>query len=439
MNPKILIKILFSALAVPAFLSAAPRVALVGPYADTDGGVDAEVARIAVASAASDTEHGIGELELAVYADGGSATSAAETAREIVGNKDVKAVVLRGENSAAAEVLDIYARAGLAVVAADSWIADRGENPSGTTWLSPTQLELARVAAHYARRGGRKLKQVAVLDNASPTSVAAADMFEKRFKELGGKVVFRGEWQGSHWGMTRTARALKLNWPQAVFVPLEPEASGRLVKEMKRRDMGAAFLIGEPRLFEEAFFQNGRMATQGSVGILPYPDYRGRAMLSKLVGHSWSKNTAHWKAYMYAYKNPRRKTSMVFDATYLLIRAMRNAAGDQDMEEEPESDAPDDIIEGDGDSPDEGGTAAGLTLTAQASPTAEAKVRRWKAERRAVRDALSKITSYRGIRGTVTIDENRQPKRVRGMVLQALPKVNSKWMRWWPFKFGPPW
>jgi hypothetical protein len=157
---------------------------------------------------------------------------------------------------------------------------------------------------------------------------------------------------------------------------------------------------------------------------------------------------------MYTYKNPRRKTSMLFDATMLQIRAMRNAAGDEDHEDEaPEAKAPDDIVEGDGDSGNDGledgqgdGDVDRANLAANTSPGAApapqataVPARLWKAEREQVRDALNAITSYRGIRGTVEIDQKRQPKQVKGMVLQALPQVNSQWMRWWPYKFGPPW
>ena len=65
-------------------------------------------------------------------------------------------------------------------------------------------------------------------------------------------------------------------------------------------------------------------------------------------------------------------------------------------------------------------------------------VKRSRFKRKDVREALTLIKEYRGIRGRVAFNESREPAKAKAMIFQALPKVNSKWMQWWDFKFGPP-
>ncbi len=111
-------------------------------------------------------------------------------------------------------------------IAASSWAQPRAKE-AFVTWLCPGSEDLAEAAALYARRQARQ-SQVAVIDNDAAPAVAAAKVFANKFRALGGKVVYEGQWEGSDWGLTRTTRALKANWPQMLFYAGDGGAAGPL-------------------------------------------------------------------------------------------------------------------------------------------------------------------------------------------------------------------
>jgi ABC-type branched-subunit amino acid transport system substrate-binding protein len=348
------------------------------------------------------------KLKLVGFHTKGSVEGAIEAAKKAADDSDVLGVVIHGEEGADPEVLKILQEAGLAVVVASSWSTPR-QAPNAATWLSPTHLQLSEIAALYARKG-RKATQVAVLDNGAPTSMASAKAFADRFRELGGKVNFEGQWQGMEGGLTRTVKALKANWPQVVFYAGEGKEAGVLVKAMrKERELKAAHLIGLPTLFDPAYIDEARMDTKLSTVIFPAPDYRGAAQLARHVGVNFPRSTPNYKAYVsYAFRKPGRWSSMVFDGAQILIDAMGKAAlGD--------SSAP-----------------QAVSPAAQEAPQLKALTRE------TVLQALNAIGSYKGIRGMVRFSASREPADVKAMIFYALPKVNTREIRWYDKQYGPP-
>ncbi len=349
-----------------------------------------ETVHLAVEAASSPSAQSTLHLKPWFVGLSGSAGLNVELAEKVAADPEVLGVVLHGEAAAAPEIVAVLRKAGLAVVAASSWAQPRGEEPY-VTWLCPSADEMAGVAAQYARREARQ-SQVAVLDNGAPTAVAAAKAFATRFRNLGGKVVFEGEWQGSSWGLTRTTKALKANWPQMLFFAGEGEEAGRLVVAMKdEKELKATDLLGQPTVFDPAFFNTARVKSVRTRGFFPCPNFVGTQPLVRLIGIAFPKTSAEYRAYVQvAYKKPGRWAPMLFDATALLVRGIRSAA-------EP------------------------------GAPT-----------RGSSRDALLKIEGYRGIRGVVRFSPRREPLESKAMVYYALNRVNKKEMQWREKNYGPP-
>jgi ABC-type branched-subunit amino acid transport system substrate-binding protein len=380
------------------------------------------------------------KVKLAGFHSKGTVEGALEAAKKLVEDPQVMGVVVHGEEGADPQVLKVLEDAGLAVVLASSWEAPRPDAHAAAnlTWLSPSQVQLAEIAATYARKG-TKAAQVAVLDNGAPTSAAAAKAFGDRFKELGGRVNFEGEWQGSDWGLTRTVKALKANWPQMIFFAGEGKEAGILVKAIrKERELKATTLLGLPSLFDPAFIDQGRMDTRSTTVVFPSPQYRSSALFSRNTGVSFAKNTPNWKAYVGYSQRAGRWAGMVFDGAQLLLEAMDRAAAPPAAASSLSSSA------SAASATTMTATDASATASVQATPerdlsnSAAVQAAPLELTRASVAKALAGISGYKGIRGLVHFNEQRQPADPKAMVFYALPKVNTREMRWYDKQYGPP-
>jgi ABC-type branched-subunit amino acid transport system substrate-binding protein len=339
--------------------------------------------------------------------DRGSVEGALEGAQKLAEDPLMMGVIVHGEAGADPAVLKVLSDAGLAVVLASSYTTPRSLSYTAT-WLSPRQDELAAIGAQYVKKA-RQVRQVAVLDNGAPTAAAAAKAFSAKFKDLGGKVNFEGEWQGSDWGLTRTVKALAANWPQVVFFAGDGGDAGLLVKAMqKEKGLKNSVLLGLPTLFEPEFINVARTDTKHTTAIFPCPDFQTSVKIAKYLGVSFDRKTPNYQSYVhFAYKKPGRWTGMVFDATQLLVDAANKAA-----------------------SPAPLSPTAGLTDTAQAAPLP--------LTRAGVRAALNAVPGYKGIRGKVKFSPSREPADPKAMIFNAQPKVNTREMRWYDYNYGPP-
>ncbi len=332
--------------------------------------------------------------------------SALEAAKKLVADPLVLGVVVHGEEGADAQVLQVFADAKMPVVQASSWASPRPMTPTAL-WLSPSGQQLAQIAAQYAAKAAKK-RQVAVVDNGAATAVAMAKAFAQRFRELGGKIEYEGEWQGSEWGLTRTVKDLKLYWPQGVFFAGEAVEAGQLAKEFKKeKETKDAVLLGLPTLFEAAFFDTGRLDTKRSIGVFPCPDYRSSVIFSRLTGLAINRKSAQYKGYVHwAVKKPGKWNPMVFDAAQILVDTYARLS--QPTSLSPTALAP-----------------SGETLAAQPS-------------REEMLEALMALEGYKGIRGMVKFTATREPMDPKAMIFSAIQKVNSKMMQWRDFQYGPP-
>ena len=395
------------------------RLAILGNIPETKS-IESMAARFAVDAANAAPWRPSRKAEAGRLPHQGHGGGALEAAQKLAEDPQVLGVVVHGEEGADPQVLKILSDAGLPVVMASSWASARPLSNTAT-WLSPTSIQLAEIAALYARKG-RKAAQAAVIDNGAPTASAAAKAFSDRFRELGGRVDFDGEWQGTDWGLTRTVKALKANWPQVVFFAGEGREAGVLIRAMrKERELKASNLIGLPTLFDPDFINEGRTDTKLATVVFPSPEYRSTALFLRSVGLSFAKNTPNWKAYVGYSQRAGRWSGMVFDGAQLLIEAMERASAAS----APQALSP----------------AAALSATAQAaSATAAApgEAPRKPLTRQDLVQALNGIASYKGIRGIVKFNPSREPAEAKAMIFYALPRVNTKEMRWYDKQYGPP-
>jgi ABC-type branched-subunit amino acid transport system substrate-binding protein len=420
-------KLLFlAALACCRSAAAEPKLAVLGLAEEKS--LESVAVQLAVDASNSITAQAGLRLKPWFVAMSGSPEANLALAQKVAADPDVLGVVLHGEAAADAAVVGVLRQAGLATVSASSWAQPRAKE-AFVTWLCPGSEDLAEAAALYARHEARQ-SQVAVLDNGAPTAVAAARVFANKFRAMGGKVVYEGEWQGTDWGLTRTTRALKANWPQMLFFAGEAGEAGHLVVAMKEeKELKATDLLGQPTVFEPDFFNTARVKSVRTRGFFPCPDFVGTQPLVRLIGIAFPRTSPEYRAYVQvAYKKPGRWAAMLYDATVLVARAVR-----------------------DGRRPAPAATsvaAAGLSPSAQAAsptaaalltPTAEAEAAPAALPSRdAVREALLRIDGYRGIRGVVRFSGGREPAEAKAMVYYALNKVNKKEMQWREKNYGPP-
>jgi ABC-type branched-subunit amino acid transport system substrate-binding protein len=378
-------------LASPLALRAELKLALLGPFAE-EKSVETLSAQAGVD--AHNAVSGAARLRLQVVDNGGTVEGSLKAAQALVADAEVLGVVLHGEAAADPSVLKTLNDGGLAVVAASSWATPRLPSP-GMRWLSPGLPSIADVAATYARKEA-KVSQVAVVDNGAPTASAAGKTFTQRFRAQGGKVPLDLTWSGEDEALDATVKALAAHWPQMVFFAGEAADAGRLIKAMQgEKALNAADLILLPNGFEPAFFDNARMLARRTRAIFPCPDYIRSGFFIRQMGFAFLQASPEYRAYIaYNYKHPGRWTPMLFDAVWLLSRALREAG--------------------------------------EAAASAEAP------GRADVLGALEKIDGYRGARGAVKFDAQGEPTDNRVMVYYALNKVNRKMMYWSQKAWGPP-
>ena len=310
------------------------RIAVLGDFPENKG-LETRAAQFAVDAANQGETRRHEKVKLVPVHDKGTVEGALDAAKHIVEQDGVLGVVVHGEAGADPGVLKVFRDADLAVVSASSWASPRSTT-AGVTWLSPSGEQLAEVAATYARKGARKAKQVAVLDNGAPTSQAYARAFERRFKELGGRVDVSETWISSSENpaqaaaVSKTVKSLKANWPEFIFYAGDGKEAGLLMKTL--RSEGAALketqLLGLPSLTEPEFFNTTRNdAEKRSFLIFPCPDYTRGGRLAKNIGVTFPKGGAADKAYVSYGNRPGRWASMVFDGAQLMLDALERAAG----------------------------------------------------------------------------------------------------------------
>ncbi len=393
------------------------RLAILGPLPEGKS-LETRAAQLAVEAANLSDRRRHDKVRLVAAHDKGTKEGALEAAGRLVEHPGLMGVVLHGEDASSQEVIKVFQDAGVAAVAASSWATPRGATPSAVTWLSPSHLQMAELAAEYARKG-KKAAQVAVIDDGAPTAAAAARAFSARFKELGGRINYEGEWQGTDWGLTRTVKALKANWPQTVFFTGNGNEAGQLVKAMhKERELKETNLLGLPSLMDPEFFNEARLEAKYSTVVFPCPEYSRGLRFSKHMGVGFAKGSPADKAYLGYANKPGRWAGMVYDGAQLLLDAMERAAGSA-------AGAP------------PAAAAEALSPSAQAPEAVPAsQVALTRAE---VLRALNEINSYKGIRGLVKFSQSREPLEARGMIFYALrSEKKSKEMRWYDRMFGPP-
>lgn len=406
---------LFLALILATGLQAESRIALLGPFPE-----DKSVETLAAGMAVDDhnAHSGAAALKLEVVNGGESADSSLKAAQGLIEDPSVIAVVLHGEAAASPAVLQSLSRAGLAVVSASSWAMSRSAG-TGTVWLCPPLLSMADTAGLYARRVA-KVSQVAVLDNGAPTSVAATRAFSQRFRAQGGKVPYDDSWDGQAESLPAVVKAMGVHWPQMIFYAGEAQAAGLLAKAIKdEKSLKASDLILLPNAFEPAYFDTARLDARRSRGLFPCTDFTSTAMFMHNLGFAFPRASAEYRAYLsYAFRKPGRWTSMIFDAVALCARAVT------DSQQAAVAPAPADAQ---ALSP-----SAAVALSPTVAPAAPLL------SRAGVHQALASIAGYRGIRGNVKFNADREPADARVMVYYALNKVNKKEMYWREKDWGPP-
>ena len=407
---------------------AQPKLALFGPFPDAKS-LETESVQQAVddANALAGPQGPYPRLKLEVF-NTGSGEDPTALARRVAADSDVLAVVVHGEDGVGPGPLAVFEKAHLAVVAASSWAQPRPVL-AYVTWLCPSLGDLASTAALYAKKGEGRTLQIAVVDDGSTTSTAAARAFAARYRALGGKIPFETSWAGDEASLSATVKSMDAQWPQMVFYTGGAQSAGRLVLAMKKeKALRNADLFGMPPVFDDAFFNTTRVKGMRTRSIFPCPDYDGMNALVRDLGFAFPRTSPQYHAYIhYDFRHPGLWTGMLYDGTAPAARAVREAAMPAGTEAEAASATAGASLSS---------TASALSPTATATELVDASV--VVPTRDAVRLALLGIGGYKGMRGEVKFNAAREPSEPKAMIYFALNRVNSKEMLWKQRAYGPP-
>jgi len=105
-----------------------------------------------------------------------------------------------------------------------------------------TDENQGRAMADFARRDLRSLRAVVLTNRTENYSITLAGFFASRFREMGGKIAWEGEYQGSATDFKAILATLKQLRPDVVFIPGYPRDSGLLISQAASSGLHPVFL-----------------------------------------------------------------------------------------------------------------------------------------------------------------------------------------------------
>lgn len=226
-----------------------------------------------------------------------------------------------------------------------------------------------QVIARYAA-DSLKLTRVAVLkDVKNDYSIALAQYFTEEFVKQGGKVLVEQSYSSNDQDFRAQLTAIKAKSPQAIVVPGYYTEVGLIGRQARELGIKAPILGGDG-WESEKLLEIGGDALNGCYYTnhwsLDQPDARLQAFLATYRGK--------FKG------DPDAIGGLAYDAASVLFRSMEKLASDDPA-----------------------------TFRALGSSKAGSEARKAAASK--LRDILASTAGYQGVTGTVTMDQNRNPKK----------------------------
>jgi branched-chain amino acid transport system substrate-binding protein len=283
-----------------------------------------------------------------------SAEGGQTAAQKVAADTQVLGIVGTNCSGAATSALPIISEAGLVMISPSN-TAPALTDPEGT-WLpgyyrtAHNDLFQGRVAAEYAYNelGARS---AATIHDGSPYADGLQAVFAQRFEELGGSITFQGAVNVGDTDMRPILTNIAADSPDVLYFPIfEPEGNFIADQSTEISGLGETALFGADGLLAATFPANTGPAAVGMYLSGPYVE-----------GGAYDELLAKWNA-KFGGPPPSGFHGHAFDATNMLMDAIEEVA-----------------VQG-----DDGTLLVG---------------------RQALRDALSAISGFDGVTGTLTCNE----------------------------------
>jgi branched-chain amino acid transport system substrate-binding protein len=256
------------------------------------------------------------QLALFVEDDEGEPAKAANASRRLVGEKNVNALLgdVASSNTLAAAPFAQFARIPLLSPASTHpMITTMGEYIFRTCFIDPVQGD---ALAEFAIKNLKARRAAILSDSASGYSKSLTTAFEKRFVELGGRMLMKKVYAQADRDFTGQLFAIKATRPDVIFVPGYYQEAGVIAKQARQLGIRTP-LLGGDGWDSPALWDGGGLALNGSFMASHYA-----------TDMPTTSNTVFTQAFKARYgMDPDALAALGYDAMNVLADAVRRAGG----------------------------------------------------------------------------------------------------------------
>lgn len=289
------------------------------------------------------------QIQLVVKDNQSKAGETSIIARELINRSHVSALAGEGSSGRTLEAAPIAQKTGIPFISAGSTNLKVTQVGSFIFRMCFTDIFQGQVMAKFAYSVLGKRNVAVLLDNTKDYSIGLAQSFSKDFIALGGRIVVRQSYGAGDKDFSAQLTAIKAAHPDAVFLPTYYTDAASIINQARQLGLDVSFLGGDGWDSAE-FLKMGGKALEGAYFADHFSAENQNPLIQNFV-----------KDYQKKYGvPPSALAALTYDSIKLLADAMQRA-----------------------------GTAEPAKL----------------------RDVLAATANFPAVTGTITFDENRNPKK----------------------------
>ena len=295
------------------------KIAVVGPMSGSNAqygtylrnGVELAAKDINASGAA-----GKHTIEVVVEDDQMDPKQAATVAQRLASAGDVFAVVGHFSSTSSLAAQPIYQRAGIGMISPSSTSPDLSNKPNFYRTAVTDDVVSTQLADYAVKRKG--FKRIAVLFQTGTSTIAQAQIFAKRAKELGAEVVLMEGHEPERVDFQAVVTSLRPLKPDLIFAATFAGEASRIARQMREAGITAP-LMGTDALFDPQYVKLAGAAGEGTFAAAFFHENSKRPSANSFV-----------KAYKAAYgQAPEGYAANAYDATLLIGAALKEVGPDK--------------------------------------------------------------------------------------------------------------
>jgi branched-chain amino acid transport system substrate-binding protein len=241
---------------------------------------------------------------------------AATVAQKLASRGDIFAVVGHFSSTTSLAAQPIYARAGIPMISPSSTSPDLTNKPNFYRTAVTDDVVSTQLADFAVGKKG--FKRIAVLYQTGTSTIAQAEIFAKRAKELGAEIVLYEGHEPERVDFQAAATALVPLKPDLIFLPTFTAEASKIARQLREAGIKAP-LMGTDALFDPQFVELAGDAGEGTYAAAFFHENSQRESAKKFV-----------EAYKAAYgQAPEGYGANAYDAALLLAAAAKEGSGDR--------------------------------------------------------------------------------------------------------------